>query len=180
RDLTEREQIGLIVPTSDASLLMLMAHAAELGPERLSLPNREAAAVFTDKAETRRLAFAHGVPVCPGRPISEDDEAEALVRSFGLPLVLKPRRSWDPATVGGKRSACIVRSVDALQDALAGRLAHDWIVEGFFAGVGVGLSVLAKEGELLAAIQHRRLQEENETGPSTRRVAVPLDPQILS
>jgi protein-tyrosine-phosphatase/predicted ATP-grasp superfamily ATP-dependent carboligase len=180
RELVERYGIGLIVPTSDASLLMLLGHAQTIGPERLALPNAEAAAIFTDKAETRRLAFAHGVPVCPGRALAGDDEPESLVRSFGLPLVLKPRRSWDEETVGGKRSARIVRTHEALQEALDGGIAGDWIVEGFFEGVGVGVSVLARDGELLAAIQHRRLQEEHETGPSTRRVTVELDPQLLS
>ncbi len=180
RELLEREGIGLVVPTSDASLLMLLGHAQTIGRERLALPNAEAAAVFTDKAETRSLAFAHGVPVCPGRPVAAEDEAESLVRSFGLPLVLKPRRSWDEETVGGKRSARIVRTHAALQEALDDGIAGEWIVEGFFDGVGVGVSVLARDGELLAAIQHRRLQEEHETGPSTRRVTVELDPQLLS
>ena len=180
RELVEREGIRLVIPTSDASLLMLLGHADTIGRERLALPNPEAAAIFTDKAETRRLAFAHGVPVCPGRPVAAEDEPEALVRSFGLPLVVKPRRSWDEETVGGKRSARIVRTCEALQEALDSGIAEDWIVEGFFEGVGIGVSVLARDGELLAAIQHRRLQEEHETGPSTRRVTVELDPQLLS
>lgn len=180
RELVDAEGIKLVIPTSDASLLMLLSHADTIGRERLALPNAEAAATFTDKAETRRLAFAHGVPVCPGRSVAAEDEAEGLVRGFGLPLVLKPRRSWDEETVGGKRSARILRSCEALQEALDSGIADDWIVEGFFEGVGVGVSVLARDGELLAAIQHRRLQEEHETGPSTRRTTVELDPQLLS
>ncbi|HEX8640005.1 MAG TPA: ATP-grasp domain-containing protein [Allosphingosinicella sp.] len=178
--LVEHERIGLVIPTSDASLLMLLEHADTIGRDRLALPNPEAAAVFTDKGETRRLAFAQGVPVCPGRPLAQGDEAEALVRSFGLPLVLKPRQSWDAETVGGKRSARIVRSAEALQQALNSGIASGWIVEGFFQGVGVGVSVIARDGELIAAVQHRRMEEEHETGPSTRRLTGPLDPQLLS
>ncbi|HEV2866099.1 MAG TPA: ATP-grasp domain-containing protein [Allosphingosinicella sp.] len=177
--LADRERFALILPTSDASLLMLMHHADRIGRSRLAIPNPEAAAAFTDKAETRRLAFAHGVPVCAGRLLTRDEEADDLVRSFGLPLVLKPRRSWDPDAVEGKRSARIVRSVEAVESALAGGLADDWIVESFFRGVGVGVSVLASEGEITTAIQHRRLNEENETGPSTRRTSEPLDPRLL-
>ena len=178
--LADRERIGLIVPTSDASLMMLIRHTDRLGRERLALPGGKAAEIFTDKAETRRIAFAHGVPVCPGRLIAADDEAGALARAFGLPLVLKPRRSSDLVCVEGKTAARIIRSRAALQEALGFGLAGQWVVESFFAGVGVGLSVLARHGELLAAIQHRRLQEENETGPSTRRVTERVSPRLLA
>lgn len=179
-ELADRERIGLIVPTSDGGLLMLMRHADRLGRDRLALPSADAAAIFTDKAETRRLAFAQGVPVCPGRLIAAGDEAGALARAFGLPLVLKPRRSWDPMDLEGKRPARIVRSRGALAEALGSGLADQWVVESFFAGVGVGLSVIARQGELLAAIQHRRLHEESETGPSSRRVTEALSPRLLA
>lgn len=179
-ELIERERIAMVFPTSDASLLMLLRHADRLGRERLAVPNPEAAAIFTDKAATRRLAFECGVPVCGGRPLAAEDSAEALVRCFGLPLVLKPRHSWQPDSLEGKLSAIIVRSRDALERALAAGLAGQWVVEAFFAGTGLGLSVLARDGVIAAAIQHRRLQEENETGPSTRRVTETITPRLLA
>ena len=180
RSLAEREQLGLIVPTSDKSLHMVMRHADALGRERLALPSAEAAAVFTDKAATRRLAFAAGVPVCAGRTLEAGECAGELADAFGLPLVLKPTRSSDPADIAGKRPARIIRNAAALEAALAGGLEGEWVVESFFAGVGVGVSVIARDGEILTAIQHRRLQEENETGPSTRRVTERLTPRLLA
>jgi protein-tyrosine-phosphatase/predicted ATP-grasp superfamily ATP-dependent carboligase len=180
QELIEREGIGLVVPTSDASLLMLMRHAARLGRERLVLPNPEAAAIFTDKVATRRLAFECGVPVCGGRPLAADDSAEGLAGCFGLPLVLKPRRSWEPDAPEGKKAAVIVRSLEALRLALGRGLAEEWVVESFFTGEGVGLSVLARDGEILAAIQHRRLHQENETGPSSRRITEKTTPRLLA
>ena len=180
RALAERERIDLIVPTSDKSLHLLMGHAEALGRERLALPSADAAAIFTDKAATRRLAFAVGVPVCPGRPLEHGERAAELADAFGLPLVLKPTRSSDAADVAGKRPARIVRSAAALEAALAEGLEGEWVVESFFAGVGVGVSVVALDGEILTAIQHRRLQEENETGPSTRRITEKLTPRLLA
>ena len=180
RELIGREAIDVVVPTSDKSLLMLLRHAGELGRERLALPSEQAARIFTDKAATRRLAFAAGVPVCPGRVLTPGDQAGDLTDAFGLPLVLKPARSWSPGDVAGKREARIVRSEAALAEALAEGLDGEWVVEGFFAGVGVGVSVIASEGEILAAVQHRRLQQETETGPSTCRVTEELTPRLIA
>lgn len=180
RDLNEREQFAWLVPTSDSSLLMLMRHADALGRERLALPGPAAERSFTDKAETRRLAFDRGVPVCRGRLVTEEDDADALADAFGLPLVLKPRRSWSPAEAAGKKQAVVVRDREALRSALAQAPAGEWLAESFFAGTGVGVSVLAQRGEIVAAIQHRRLEEEHETGPSTRRITEPLDPRLLA
>lgn len=180
RELALRERIAMVVPTSDASLLMLLRHRDDLAAVLLALPNSEAASCFTDKAATRRLAFECGVPVCGGRPIAGDDTADGLIGCFGLPLVLKPRLSWTPDLIQGKKAARIVRTHAALEKALAEGLAEEWIVESFFPGSGVGLSLLARDGEILAAIQHRRLHEENETGPSTRRVTERLTPRLLA
>lgn len=178
-DLADAERLDWIVPTSDSSLAMLARQADRLGRDRLALPGPRAEALLTDKAETRRLAFECGVPVCRGRLLTEEDDAPSLARAFGLPLVLKPRRSWAPGDVEGKKPARIVRDVDTLGATLGEGLAGTWLAESFFAGVGIGVSVLARGGEIMAAIQHRRLEEEHETGPSTRRVTEPLDPQLL-
>ena len=180
RAIVEREKIAWIVPTSDAGLLRLIRHADALGRERLALPGERAEALFTDKAQTRRLAFECGVPVCRGRPITAGDDPAALADAFGLPLVLKPRRSWSPDGEEDKKTARIVRSIEALGTALAPGLAGDWLAEAFFRGLGVGVSVLARDGAILAAIQHRRIEQEHETGPSTRRITEPLDPRLLA
>jgi predicted ATP-grasp superfamily ATP-dependent carboligase len=180
RILADRESIGWIVPTSDAGLLRLIRHADSLGRERLALPGERAEALLTDKAATRRLAFECGVPVCRGRPVAAGDDAAILADAFGLPLVLKPRRSWSLDGDQAKISARIVRSLEALEAALAPGLAGEWLAEAFFPGAGVGVSVLARDGDILGAIQHRRLEQEHETGPSTRRVTEPLDPRLLA
>lgn len=178
--LVGRARLDLVVPTSDSGLLMLLRHADALGRDRLVLPNAEAARLFTDKARTRQLAFHAGIPVCAGRLVTAGDRAAPLASSFGLPLVLKPRRSWTPDEIRGKRTARIVRTIDELERALDEGLAGEWVVESFFAGTGIGVSVLARAGVPVAAIQHRRLREEDETGPSTRRTSEPLNPRLLA
>src|SRR5215212_4075268 len=83
----------LVVPTSDSGLFMLRHHADALGRERMGIANAEALAVFTDKANTRALAQACGVPVANGMLLA-GEEAAAVAERLGLPLLLKPRSSY--------------------------------------------------------------------------------------
>jgi protein-tyrosine-phosphatase/predicted ATP-grasp superfamily ATP-dependent carboligase len=173
--------IDLVIPCDDRSLLPLHRHARALGRVRLALPNAEAMRAFFDKAETRRLADEAGVPVAHGRLLAAEESADAIVEELGLPLALKPRASYTLGQAPAKTPVRIVRSRAALAEALA-RIdrPEDWVVERVFPGVGVGLSVLAGEGRILEAFQHRRLREASETGGSSDRVSEPIDPRILA
>ncbi|WP_167737510.1 arsenate reductase/protein-tyrosine-phosphatase family protein [Sphingomonas parva] len=180
RALIETEHYDLILPCDDRGLIPLQGHAGELGDVPLALPNDEAMAVFFDKDETRRLAAALDIPVAPGRLLARDDKAADLAAMFGLPLALKPRASYTLGQAGAKASVRIVRSAEALAQALAGiRERGHWLVEGFFRGEGVGLSVLADRGEIRLAFQHRRLHEASETGGSSSRIGEAVDPRLL-
>lgn len=169
-----------VVPTSDSGLFMLRHHAEALGRDRIGIANEAALEIFSDKANTRALAEAHGVAVALGRLLGSGEKAEDLADSLGLPLVLKPRASYALGDIATKRSARVVRDPAELDRQLR---SGDWdgcVAESFFPGVGVGLSVLAREGRILLAYQHRRLHESSETGASTRRVSEPADPALLA
>jgi predicted ATP-grasp superfamily ATP-dependent carboligase/protein-tyrosine-phosphatase len=168
-----------VVPTSDSGLFMLRHHAEALGRERIGIANEEALQIFTDKANTRALAEAHGVDVARGAPIG-GETAEALVGRLGLPLVLKPRASYALGDVATKRSARIVRDRGELEAELRSGAWSGCVAESFFPGIGIGVSVLARSGRILAAYQHRRLRERSETGASTRRVSEKVDPALLA
>lgn len=168
----------LIVPCSDARLMMLEHHVDRLGRERLAIANPAALAAFTDKAETRRLAAANGVPIAAGKLVSEADEADALVRQFGLPLALKPRNPFQLGDTAFKRDVRIVRDEAELATALAAG-SGGFVVESFFAGDGVGVSVLARHGAIVQAHQHRRLHQVTETGASSSRISEAVDPELL-
>ncbi|MGA9581407.1 MAG: ATP-grasp domain-containing protein [Allosphingosinicella sp.] len=169
-----------VVPTSDSGLFMLRHHAETLGRDRIGIANETALEIFSDKANTRELATSHGVKVALGRLVGSDETAEDLAGALGLPLVLKPRASYALGDIATKRSARVVRDSAELDRQLR---SGDWngcVAESFFPGVGVGLSVLAREGRILLAYQHRRLHESSETGASTRRVSEPADPALLA
>lgn len=169
-----------VVPTSDSGLFMLRHHAEALGRERIGIANETALEIFSDKANTRALAEEHGVRVARGRLLGSDEEAQALADSLGLPLVLKPRASYALGDIATKRSARVVRDVAELDRQLRSGAWDGCVAESFFPGVGVGLSVLASEGRILFAYQHRRLQESSDTGASTKRVSEAVHPALLA
>jgi len=178
--LIAEEDLRFVVPTSDSGLFMLRHHAERLGRERIGIANEGALEIFSDKANTRALAEAHGVPVASGRLIGGGETAAKLAATLGLPLVLKPRASYALGDVKTKRSARVVRDAAGLERELSSGAWDGCVAESFFPGIGVGVSVLAREGRILLAYQHRRLRESSETGASTRRVSERVDPALLA
>lgn len=177
RRLADEHGFSLVIPCSDDGLQLLQEHRAALGPERLLLPNEQAFQTFTDKNRTRALAERIGVNVARGRRAGRD--AEALAADLGLPLVLKPLSSYRPGDAETKRKAEVVRSLPVLRDRLA-RGRDEWLAEAFAPGVGIGVSVLARGGEILLAVQHRRLRTLSETGGGSVRVTEATDPRLLA
>ena len=169
-----------VVPTSDSGLFMLRHHAEALGRDRIGIANEAALEIFSDKANTRALAERHGIKVAQGRLLASGEKAEDLAGALGLPLLLKPRASYALGDIATKRSALMVRDPAELDRQLRSGAWDGCVAESFFPGVGVGLSVLASEGRILFAYQHRRLHESSETGASTKRVSEPAYPDLLA
>lgn len=179
RRLIDDWDYRLIVPCGDSSLVQLHHHAGALDRARLALPNEEAFDAFTDKDRTRALAQRLGIPIADGRALAPDETAFDLRARYGLPLLLKPSRSYRIGDAADKRSARILRSAAGLERALAAGEGADCIVESYVPGEGVGVSVVGRAGRIVLAYQHRRLHQSSETGISTSRVAEPVDPQLL-
>ena len=95
-----------------------------------------------------------------------------------VPAVLKPRASYRLGGTSEKQAVSILHSQKEVERALAHIEPGRFLAEGFFSGVGVGLSVLAQDGQIARTYQHRRLQAASPTGPSTRRISEPVDPQL--
>jgi acetyl-CoA carboxylase, biotin carboxylase subunit len=74
-------------------------------------PRADVIAMMGDKVEARRTMTAAGVPILPGSPdpIESTEEAKALVREIGFPVIIKA------AAGGGGRGMRIVRSEDELE-----------------------------------------------------------------
>lgn len=177
QELCVAHAFALLVPTSDSSLEQLLGHRGDLRDIEIAVPNEYAAGCFTDKLLTRRLAHELAIPVAEGSMIERSDGTAKLAHDLELPVVLKRRRSYECGEPEQKSEVRLVGSKIDLQRALAtGRFDF---AETFVPGFGRGLSVLARNGKVLVAHQHRRLSQKHATGPSSLRISEACDPQLL-
>ena len=178
-DVLRTHSFDLVVPCcDDRAILAFHSHREEFAGYRVANPGPELIDLLFDKERTRRLCTELGIPVADGARLEASDTAQELAARFGLPLVLKPRRSYWVDRLAAWGKVWIVDSEPELRR-LLGTLQEPsrYLVEGFFEGVGVGVSVLADKGEVLQAFQHRRLRE-GRGGNSSYRVSEPVDPEL--
>lgn len=98
-----------------------------------------ASALAMDKAMTKRLLRADGIPVPDDVVIRRhDDPVQAAEARLGYPLIVKPNR--EGSTIG----CTIVREADALPEAIADALRHDEtaLVERLVPGVEITAGLL--------------------------------------
>jgi len=174
--------IDLVIPVTDDVLLPLagmrdafdrVCAVAAPGPEELD--------AVTDKAATVELARRLGVPVPRTALADTVDGALAAADELGWPVVVKPRRS---RRVNGAASMAAFEVAYAdgparVAEAVS-RAGGAVLVQEHWPGEGHGVELLLREGEPVAAFQHRRLREVPFTGgASSLRESVPLDPALL-
>ncbi|KQP39788.1 hypothetical protein ASF44_08665 [Pseudorhodoferax sp. Leaf274] len=175
------EQFDLVIPCEERSLLPLHLHRDVLEPlARLAIPDTAGIANFFDKERTRALAQQCNVPVAAGRVLDRATTASALATELGLPLIVKPRHSYDWPELYVRTSARLLDSHAALdawldqhRDAL-----EQYLAEQVFPGHGLGVSVLCAAGTVVLAFEHERVHEE--FGSSFYRRSVPLHPARLA
>ena len=177
--LLQSENYDLVIPCcDDRAMLSFHMHREDFVAYPIAIPDAAIIDLLFDKQLTRELAAQCGVPIVPGRRLSESDTASGLVAAYGLPLVLKPRRSYWPDKLDGWGKVFIAESEGDAAKVLAGL--HDrprYLTEGHFHGIGVGVSVLAEKGRLLHAFQHRRLRE-GWAGASSYRESEAINPAL--
>jgi predicted ATP-grasp superfamily ATP-dependent carboligase len=178
REVVRVNAFELVVPCCDRAILPLNVHREDFLGTRVAIPNPTEMTVLFDKECTHLLCEKLGVPVVPGARVSASDTATDLVARYGLPLVVKPRKSYWLDRLDSYGKASIVESEEELQQ-LLGTLDDPsrYLVEAYFEGVGVGVSVLAKDGNILHAFQHRRLRESR-GGSSSYRVSEPINDEL--
>jgi len=173
----------VVVPVTERSLVPLRAIRAQLeNTTRVAMASEDALEVVLSKSRTMKLAARLGVPVPASVTVEGSADLDAAAR-IGFPLVLKSDTSkvWDANGTGTSFSAGYATDRAELgqrwdEQERAGRCIAQQRVEG----IGVGIGVLAREGELLCAFQYRRLHEVPIAGGgSSYRVSEPLDPQLV-
>jgi protein-tyrosine-phosphatase/predicted ATP-grasp superfamily ATP-dependent carboligase len=175
--LLRAERFELVIPCDETTLLPLQRHRGQLELlARLAIPDDHAIAVLFDKHATRELARQTNVPVAEGRLVRLDDTAAAVLAEFGAPVMVKPRRSYALQTLGARGKVRAVRDADALAKVLREADPDETLLEQFFPGWGIGVSVLASRGRVLQAFEHHRVREL--AGASYYRISAPLTPEL--
>ncbi|MBI2715673.1 MAG: hypothetical protein HYX37_14665 [Rhizobiales bacterium] len=181
QELLRSASFDLVIPCcDDRSILPFHMHREDFSAYRVAIPNPMSMDFLFDKQATRELATRLGIPVVPGLRLSEEDNAPDLAARYGLPLVIKPRRSYWPDRLDGWGKVFIVESEHELTRILAELQDRPrYLAEGYFKGVGVGVSVLADNGQIRHVFQHRRLRE-GWGGSSSYRISEVINPGLYS
>ena len=177
-DLVDRERFAFIIPCDERALLPLHHHRERFaGRTRLAIPNTYGVEVLFDKHRTRELARSLGIPVARGRIIGPSDTAQALIAEAGLPLAIKSTASYTLERLYARNRVTVANDESEVADALTEVGGGPHFFEAFFPGTGAGVSVLAHEGRVLQAFQHRRVHEFQ--GASYYRVSEALSPPLI-
>lgn len=179
-EAVHRHRVDLVVPVCDEILLPLSSGRHRLACA-LALPEPAALEAVVDKLATVELARSLGVPVPETEAVASADEALAVARRLGWPVVVKPRRSYEWQTDGGRPRHHVTYALDdgGLRGALADAGDAGVLLQRRHEGVGRAVSLLVHEGRPLAAFQHRRLREVPFTGgASALRVSEALDTEL--
>ncbi|MBS1106541.1 MAG: D-alanine--D-alanine ligase [Deltaproteobacteria bacterium] len=153
-----------------APVLLEMLGVPQLGSDALSL------SLSLDKAWTRAVVAAAGVPVAPGVVVRSREEAERVAPPGGFPCFVKPR--WE-GTAKGIERASRVASQDALVAAVArvvSRYRQPALVEHFLEGAEYTVTVIGNDPPRALPVLQRALEVESRIGlhaVETRATSLP-------
>ena len=174
-----RDRCSLVIPVTDLTVVPISKNLDRLGTlSALATESFDKMQIVCDKASTLQLARTVGVPAPASVVVRSADDLERRAETLQFPIACKPLSSsvWAPS---GFRSFPVFYAFDRRElraEVLARIDVCPVILQEYTQGIGVGVEVLARNGELLQVFQHRRLHELPLTGGgSTYRMSVPVD-----
>ncbi len=179
-ELMRREQFDLVIPTNEQSMRPLQANHAELSAAGLVylLSDRNFEILF-DKHKSTLAARAVGMSVPRSELAANYESCLRLAGEFGWPVVLKPLSSFTDNELNLRRGVVKAYDAEELEGAARRMLGKGpLLVQECFVGTGVGVELLACEGEVLVEFQHQRVHLPPRGGASTYRKSVPLSPEL--
>lgn len=151
---------------------------------RVGLPEEGAADIVNDKYRTIELARHHGIETPETVLVRPYEPAPRHALELGSPVVVKPARSRTKDPTGGgvrKHSVTYAHDIAELSRAReAAGMDQFVLVQALCPGEGVGVEMVARDGEPMLVFQHRRLAEVPVTGgASALRESVRLSPELV-
>ncbi len=180
-DLLHREQFDLVIPCHDAAVLLLQANRKQIeSRSRLYLLDDNVFETVFSKDKTYDLARSLGIRV-PSQVVARTTERiREAAQEWGFPVVLKPPSSASLDNPFSRRAVRKIWNEREIEGAVKGfDLDKGVQVQENFIGRGIGVEVIANDGQVLAALQHERVHEPLMGGGSSYRRTVALDPELL-
>lgn len=174
--LLATERFDMVLPCEERSLLPLFAHQADLPAGTvLAIPDAQALDVFFDKVNTRQLAQRCQVAIPDGMLWQAGSSVAQLQAAIGFPMVAKHRQSYNLSQLYVRTQVRILDTPEALAQWLRQQQPEPDTVyfEKVVEGIGIGVSVLCHQGQVLQAFEHHRANEL--AGSSYYRKSMPLD-----
>ena len=162
-ELTREEQAWpALLPVGAATLAALAAERERFGAVcGLCIPTPEQLDLLNSKAAVSGLARRLSVPVPRAFLREAGEEPKDFAARLPLPCVVKPLCGEKLGLSAARRYAIVRTPAEAAEKfahfrALAG---EDPVVQEYLPGGGLGCSVLCEDGEVRAALCHRRVRE---------------------
>lgn len=155
-----RDCLPALLPVGAATLAIIAENRGDFDPLcGLCIPTAEQLDLLNSKPRLAALAAGLGVPLPESMAPGED--LDQFLDRQGLPCVVKPVCGEKLGLTAAARYAVAATREEAREawerfSRLAG---EPPVVQGYLPGRALGCSVLARSGEVLAAVCHRRIRE---------------------
>ena len=180
--LVETEKFDLVIPATEQAMFALQTHCEELAArDRFYLLRHDTFESVTDKRATYVLCEELQIPYPQTVSLHDADDFERAAPALGEAIIVKPTCSVNSNGEPGKAFVQCCSSIAQARKYVTYLMEQGCAVDlqRHVAGEGVGVELIAREGKILAALQHRRLHETVGHG-STYRETVELDPRLLN
>lgn len=179
----EHQGYRLVFPVTERSATALLPQLDSPGlTGRIALPPRQVLEQALDKDATLALAKQLEIPTPGSWLIADIEQLTQLPASVGYPLVVKPARSiGDNGQQRQQLSVAYAHDAEELQTKVRHYLLFgEVLIQQYIRGDGVGIELIADQGEIKLAFQHKRLHEVPLTGGgSSLRESVPINSKLL-
>lgn len=178
--VVERENIQMVIPTSEASILALLPSRAQISAH-IPLPELEVFSAVCNKAALLDAAREIGIRVPRQRVLTPDT---SISPELEFPVVLKPHASMVRGGNRGRTKVGVtwVQNAPQLQDALSRYPdgAYPILAQEVIHGPGIGIFVLLDAGHPVASFSHHRIREKPPTGGvSVLSESTPINAELL-
>jgi protein-tyrosine-phosphatase/predicted ATP-grasp superfamily ATP-dependent carboligase len=172
----------LIIPVTERTLVPLQQLRDRPGTDKLAMATNEALAVALDKSRTLELATTLGIPAPRSQLVASRQQLAQIREELQTPVVIKPASSFG-SNQDGRKQLQVEYAYSERE--LSGKAEHllnygPVLLQEYIPGDGVGVELIADQGEIAYAFQHLRLHEVPLSGGgSSLRVSVPVEPALL-